>query len=307
MFSENSILVTGATGFIGKTLIKSLIEKQFSGFALIHKTESQKNMGNRFEEISGDLSLGFLSNFLQKYKPKTIFHLAGITNPNSPDLTLVNVDYVKNLIEAVKLHSPESTVIFMSTAAVYGEGLNRPPFIESTELIPINAYGRSKQQAENLLLDFLKMGGKVYIARAFNVIGKDQSENFFLPSLCKKLIAQEKNHIEEALLVRDSSSIRDFLDIRDLTAGLIKMLIKNPPYGIYNFSSGVGVSIQKVAEAAAEQIQNKKIKLKFINSDENNFIIKKSVGDHSKAKSALDWKLHYSLQDSIKEVMHHFR
>lgn len=305
MSTKHPVLVTGATGFIGTQLLETLAENHFSGFSLVHQSPSKARnelVSIKFKEIQGDLSFDFFSQFLKENKPEVIFHLAGITNPTHPDLFQVNVDGLENLIRAVETHSPRSTIVFMSTAAVYGEGESRAPFQENDPLRPVNAYGESKKAAEKLLQNFVDRNGKVYIARAFNVVGKNQSANFFLPTLCKKIADLEKSHAENKLIVRDPESIRDFIDIRDLTAGLVQMIVKNAPFGVYNFSSGVGVSIQKTTEIALKLV-SKKIVVEYVRSEANPNSIKVSVGNPSKALAAFDWKPRYSLYDSISEIL----
>ena len=310
MANPNPIFVTGATGFIGTQLLETLTENNFSGFALVHvmpaKFQNEK-ISSKFVHVPGDLSFEFLASFIKANKPKTIFHLAGVTNPNHPDLVLVNVNYLDNLIRAVEMYSPETVIVLMSTAAVYGEGSDCKPFREEENSNPINVYGKCKLAAELLLKNYAARGGKTYVARAFNVIGKYQSENFFMSSLCKRIVDIEDNLIEGPLTIRDPDSIRDFLDVRDLANGLIQMITKSAPFGVYNFSSGLGISVRKTAEIALSLTSTKTTALDFTHSPENPNAIKKSVGDNSKACREFDWKLQYSLKDSISNILSHYR
>lgn len=140
-------LLTGANGFLGKILLKEL-EISFNVFTL--------------SKSSGDYRINlekFVPDFNENFE--IVVHAAGLAhiNPVSPkeiDLfNRVNVIGTKNLINALTKSGAPKKLIFISSVAVYGE-INGSLIEENNQLKATDPYGKSKIDAENLLLNWSK-------------------------------------------------------------------------------------------------------------------------------------------------------
>ena len=111
-----SVLVTGATGFIGSRLVSDLVEKNYSVSTLIRPG---KHTDVKTDEITGDLTDSNL-NFEGK-NFDCVFHLASCTplEKNSKVLENVNLKGTKNLFEAI--NGKTKSIIYISGLGVFGE------------------------------------------------------------------------------------------------------------------------------------------------------------------------------------------
>jgi len=140
------ILVTGSEGFIAKNLIEHLKRDESIELYLFSKKDS----------------LNLLKAYVQEVD--FIFHLAGVNRPKSVDEFYEgNSNLTKFIINTLK-DSNKNTPILLSS---------------STQAELDNDYGKSKLEAENLLLEYAKeSGSKVYIYRLPNVFGKWSKPNY---------------------------------------------------------------------------------------------------------------------------------
>lgn len=148
MALQNRIVFTGITGLLGGYFLKNRdLDYKIIGIA---NRNLQKETDTFFKiDISNKRSI---INFVRKIKPRVIVHAASIGNvdycESHPDEAYkVNVEGTKNVIEASK--EVNARLIFMSSNAVY-DGINYP-FGEKSKVNPIDVYGQTKVEGENLL------------------------------------------------------------------------------------------------------------------------------------------------------------
>ena len=135
------ILVTGATGFIGRNLCERLLIS-YRGIELLKansKTEER-----------------LLREYLKECE--MVYNLAAVHRPNDPsDFKRVNVDYLDNILNYLKLNNPQCKIATMSSIQV-GNG---------------SAYGDSKLKAEQIAIQYSEQtGSRVNILRLTNCFGK---------------------------------------------------------------------------------------------------------------------------------------
>ena len=153
-------LIVGASGFVGSYAIREILEKTTDRILATDKNiEGQKNT-ERIEWISCDITvhedLCKLNERLKKEEPVKIVYLAAYHNP---DLVLANPHIAWNInITALSdfLNTVENVkcLFYSSTEMVYKPGEMNVFFKEDTEKKPINAYGRHKMVAEQLVMGY---------------------------------------------------------------------------------------------------------------------------------------------------------
>ncbi|MHA1909596.1 MAG: NAD-dependent epimerase/dehydratase family protein [Candidatus Thorarchaeota archaeon] len=150
------ILVTGATGFIGRKLVGRLIETGHEIVALVRASSNIAGLPEGVEVREADL-LNYESLEPHVGDVKVVIHLAAYFDfyPSDVDLLYqVNVEGTKNLMNA-SVGTQVERFIYMSTAEVTGP-VRYPPGNEDTELLPQFDYSKSKKMAEEAIRGITK-------------------------------------------------------------------------------------------------------------------------------------------------------
>lgn len=278
-----TILVTGAKGFIGSSLINTLKE---SGFHVLS-----------FDSEDGDISE---YNFIIKYKNikiNHIFHLASKTFvpdswENPFEFYKTTVMGTANILELCRNRNISLTYI---SSYLYGlpEIL---PISENHFIKPNNPYSHSKYLAEELCKfysDFYNV--KVIIARPFNIYGINQNQKFLIPHILNQVLNEEK------IVIQDLNPRRDYIYLQDLVDGLIKTITIQKKISFFNFGSGKDLSVKEIIDIIQNIAETKKDIVS--NEDGRRNEIMRVVADISQAHKELDWKPLFSFEQGIKEIL----
>ena len=154
--TNDKVLVTGASGFIGSHLVEYLLQKKHRVVALLKPGEDTRWIENLdLVRVYGDLTE---ENHLQEAVDgvSVIYHLAGIMGGRSTadQIFAANVCGTKNLISACLRANPRlKRFLFVSSVAAAGPNRGETLGKESDSARPHNDYGRSKLAAEKYLVD----------------------------------------------------------------------------------------------------------------------------------------------------------
>jgi len=149
-------LVTGASGFIGSTLIEELDTLGFEVYALVRKTSHLGNLeGLKYKKLEGDLE-DFESLCRAVEGKDYIFHLAGLVRAHHRAAFFeTNARGTERLARAVaQAKSSISRFVYVSSLAAGGPCRTIQPRVENQKDQPLSDYGRSKLQGEKELLKF---------------------------------------------------------------------------------------------------------------------------------------------------------
>ena len=169
------ILITGASGFIGKKLLP-LIRQEYTGekIFILEKKKHDLVTGYGLEKIPGN--------------PRLVFHLAAATDTSIRDQRCNDVG-TKNLLNTLSEVGPDTHVVFTSSQAIFsGRKDTDKPISIVTKPVVNNNYGKTKLEAENILVNGAKKKKfKLTIIRLPTVWGENPRKNSFLNFL-KKLV-----------------------------------------------------------------------------------------------------------------------
>ena len=217
------ILLTGASGNIGKELFNKL--RNFNCYGTYLKSKLKKK-----KLVKLDLrNQKKLNNLIVKIKPKIIIHLAGMPNPmlndKYPDKSKeINLKITKNLVKSL---NDKTHFIFFSTDKVYGK--KNTAYSERSKTLPMGFYGKYKLICESIIRKKFK---KHHIFRVSLVHSNGLNPNF---SIIDKAIftLKRKSKIEIFYNIR-----RCFVNVEHLANFIPKVLI-NVKYGTYNIGSNL--------------------------------------------------------------------
>jgi nucleoside-diphosphate-sugar epimerase len=169
-----NVLVTGATGFIGRHLVQRLTADRNRVRALALPNEDTSTIDRLGVEIVRGDVCDYESVKRAAVNCERIFHLAARTESSGPsrkDFKEVNVQGTENVARAA-IAAGAGRIVFCSSGALYGRDLKNRAINEETIPVPDSTYGQSKFLAEQVLLTHHRRDGlSVVLARTSAVLG----------------------------------------------------------------------------------------------------------------------------------------
>lgn len=241
------VLVTGASGFIGRYLVRKLAEEGYKIFALTRRNIEIENA----DVVVGDIT-DIKSMAKACRKVDVVFHNAGYANDRGrkSDFYRINVEGTKNVADACKMNGVER-MIYTSSAGVYGFPNKKEPLTEESQKKPINAYHKSKLEGENILKKYKEM--KISIIRPPLVLGAGARAG--------KIILKRIENGKMAYIGNGENFISIAHPV-DVSSCMVKALEKDERGEVFNVAS-FHCKIKELFEEIARKM-NIELKLKHI-------------------------------------------
>ncbi|WP_020614549.1 NAD-dependent epimerase/dehydratase family protein [Sediminispirochaeta bajacaliforniensis] len=262
--NKDTLLVVGASGFVGKNIIEQLYEKY--RIIAVDKKVDDSFFRSFLDVVSieADITnLQDIEDIIDLYPPNFVVNLVSIVSAER-DLSMfsslieTNLKVLINLFETLQNKSSLRLFVQFGSAEEYGS-LCPVPFRECDREYPDSPYALIKQATTNTTLmlhrnyDFPSM-----VIRPGNLFGKYQSKDKLIPYLMDKLYHGE--NIE----MTPGKQERDFIYCSDLVVSLDGLLgnYKHAIGKIVNIASGVGISLRSLVESAKSLLDSDS-KIKF--------------------------------------------
>ena len=214
-----NVLVTGATGFIGRFLTQRLVEGDYNVFALVRKF-SQVDFLNSLgvNLIYGDITDEKSLRNISAHKIDVVFHCAAHgTHRNWGKLYAVNVIGTENICKLCLEMGVERLLYLSSTAVVNGNGA--PLLTEDMPYRATSFYGRSKLYAEKKVIEFRGKGLRAAILRPPMVYGEGE------PHALGKILFLLKHRFLP--LIEEGKAKWQLAYVRNVVDGLLLALCKD--------------------------------------------------------------------------------
>ncbi len=321
-----TILVTGGAGYIGSHTCVELLQADYDVVVVDNLCNSSRESLKRVEEITGKqvtfyevdlLDKPALTRVFDNEKVDGVIHFAGLKAVG--ESVYKPLEYYHNnitgtliLCDVMRKHGVKS-IVFRSSATVYGD----PAFVPITEECPkgdiTNPYGRTKGMLEQILTDLHTADPewKVMLLRYFNPIGAHKSgrigenpkgiPNNLLPYITQVAVGKLVclGVFGNDYDTPDGTCIRDYIHVVDLADGHVKALKKMAKeeggVWIYNLGTGTGYSVLDVINAFEEA---NGLKINYVFKDRRAGDIPACYADPAKAEKELGWKA----QNGIREM-----
>ncbi|MBT8545274.1 UDP-glucose 4-epimerase GalE [Polynucleobacter paneuropaeus] len=319
-----NILLTGGAGYIGSHTAVVLSQAGHEVVLLDNFYNSDPSVLERLQKILGKSlpcieadvrDTDVVEKVLRKYKIDAVIHFAGLKAVSESVANPV-LYYANNVQGSISLFQAMQkvgikTLVFSSSATVYGEP-QYLPYDEDHPTRPMNPYGQSKLQVEEIVRDLAASDPewKIVSLRYFNPVGAHESgligedpngmPNNLMPYVAKVASGELPylNIFGDDYETRDGTGERDYIHIMDLAEGHMSALSlyerAEGGYQVINLGAGRPISVLEII-STFEKISGQKIK---------KVVTKRRFGDLpiyyarvDKAKNILKWQAYRSLFD----------
>jgi len=323
------ILLTGGAGYIGSHTAVELLASGFEVVIVDNLRNSKASVIDRISEISGESPAFYevdvadyaaLGAVFKQEQPDAVIHFAGLkaVGESVADPLLY---YQLNLMTTISLcrtmaDNNVMSLVFSSSATVYGEPERIPLDENCTATNATNPYGRTKIMIEQMLHDLCdaKPAFNVALLRYFNPAGAHPSARIGedptgVPNNLVPFLTQVVAGMRDQLVINgndypteDGTCIRDYIHVQDLARGHVAAIRKLQTHcGLvtYNLGTGTGHSVNEVVaafEAATHQPLIRTI------GPRREGDVATSYTDPSLAERELGWKAELTIDDICRDA-----
>ena len=241
--------ITGAGGFIGRHVVAALERRRERVGAIGRGAVCTDGCS-----IDGDITTETLAHLQELAgSPDVVFHLAGgssvgrsLDDPAADFASTVGTGAV--LLDHLRRCAPEANIVFVSSAAVYGNA-HDGPIGHGATVRPLSPYGTHKLMFEQMLAGWgSAFGIRSVSARLFSVYGSGLRKQL-LWDLCTRLAANG----EVLELGGTGEELRDWGHVTDIAHALVALAPHaTPDAPVVNVAEGRGTSIRHVAHLLAD-------------------------------------------------------
>jgi len=255
------IVVTGASGFLGSTLVPALTQIGHDVVAIDRAAPSF--FAHTVSHLSCELSTPTDEVVSALREADAIIHLAGCPGVRDSGPKVAqrrhrdNVEATQAVLDAAPLTTPS---IVLSSSSVYGGARSHPPASVATHSPTIRAsheddmlcarggYAASKIASEQVCRARAEAGGHMLVVRPFTVLGEGQRSDMAVARW-----AREARDSGAVTVLGDPQRTRDFTDVRDVARALSALLHRGST-GTVNVGTGRGQTLGALASAVAHAI-----------------------------------------------------
>ncbi|QIM64860.1 UDP-glucose 4-epimerase GalE [Frederiksenia canicola] len=324
-----AILVTGGAGYIGSHTVVELLNQGSEIVVLDNLSNSSPVSLERIKQITGKTVHFYQGDILDRQILRQIFtahqidaviHFAGLKAVG--ESVQQPLRYYQNnvtgsivLVEEM-LKANVNTIVFSSSATVYGD----PEIVPITEACKVggttNPYGTSKYMVERILEDTVNANPQfsAVVLRYFNPVGAHSSgligedpngiPNNLLPYISQVAVGklQQLSVFGSDYDTHDGTGVRDYIHVVDLAVGHLKALQKHQNdagFHVYNLGTGTGYSVLDMVKAF-ESANGIQVPYKLVDRRPGDIAV--CYSNPQKAFDQLGWKTEHDLTQMMQDT-----
>lgn len=275
------VLVTGASGFIGRHVVKALWKRS-------HEVLTMDCVGQ----------VDYVADITKPLAPipelDAVIHLAALSHPRECDADparafTINVNGTHQVLK-MALASGARKVVFASSAHVYDIP---PKYLPSDEVEPLrlnNTYTTTKILGEQLCELYYQNHGLNYtVLRLFNAYGEDQALGYFIPDMVAKAKAG-------SIELNGALTTKDWVHVDDVARAFC-MALETPFVGPVNVGTGIETNLDTIAEAIARAYG-------AVYTSAPGSKDTRMCADIARARRVLGWQPEITLEDGLDAILY---
>ena len=295
---DRRVLVTGARGLIGRTVIARLAVR----WPAAHVIATDLAAATEAVDLTDPSAAHALVALAD---PDVVFHCAGTVHaPDEAEFAARLATPTRVLVDALAAETPGAILVVPGSAAEYGslpEG--RVAFAEADVPQPSSPYGRAKLAQTRVVLEAAERGGlDARVARLFNLIGPGIPAAFLIGRVAEQLARIRAGAQAPRLELGGLDAVRDFVDLRDAGDALLAIAERGAPGELYNVCSGIG---RRAREAVAAMVRASGLDVE-IHEDAGGSprgALDASVGDPTRIAAACGWRAATPFETSARDAV----
>lgn len=326
------VLVTGGAGFIGSHTTVELLEQGYRVVVVDNLSNSSEKVLGRIRAVVGEEAAQNLAFYKADVNDRDA--LAAIFDENPVDCVIhfagykavgesvqKPIEYYSNnigatltLVDVMRAHGCTS-IVFSSSATVYGN----PDSLPLTELSPkkpaTNPYGWTKWMIEQILSDLYTSDNawNVVLLRYFNPIGAHPTglmgeDPLGIPNNLLPYVAQVAVGRRDCVHVfgndydtPDGTGVRDYVHVMDLASGheaALRWMAGRTGVEVFNLGTGRGTSVLEIIKAFSRACGRD---LPYVIEPRRAGDVAMNYADCSKAKREMGWEARYTIDDMCRD------
>ena len=313
-------LITGINGQDGSYLAEYLLELGYEVHGTLKRNSVAENQSSRLDKIFGFLKLQYadmtdissLYRIINKIQPDEIYNLAAQSHVRvSYDQPIYTANTtglgVLNLLETVREINPKIKIYQASSSEMFGNSVDADGFQrETTPMNPVSPYGCAKVFGYNIAKNYRNSYG-MFVSNGilFNHESIRRGTNFVTNKVCKE-VAMIKHGYSENLLLGNLDASRDWGHAKDYVKAMHLILQLDQPDD-FVCATGISHTVRELCEYAFAELdldytEYVSLHEKFLRPEELTFL----KGDPSKLIKATGWKLEYTFESMITEMVEYW-
>lgn len=292
-----TVLLTGATGFIGQFAVRPLLAKNYIVHAVTSKPTNFETAENLFWHRTNLLDADETTSLIKTVRPTHLLHFAWYLEHGKVWNAVENLDWLPASIHLARqfVENGGERLVVSGTCAEYDWTVDGVYSEESTRLRPQNLYGASKHALNLTLENFAKVANLSYAwGRIFYLFGANESPKRLVPSVINALL---KNELAET---SHGNQIRDFLNVEDVAEAFVALL-ESDVFGSVNIASGKGVKIADVVRKIADIAGRPDLlRIGALPASKNEPL--EMVADTTRLRQEVGWRKDFDLEKSLTET-----
>jgi nucleoside-diphosphate-sugar epimerase len=243
------VLVTGASGFIGRHCLPLLLSRGYEVHALARQRSANSDSSDIHWHEIDLLTPGSCAQLLSRLQPECLLHLAWYAVPGKFWEATENIEWVRASMELLQAFAENggTRVVMAGTCAEYdwSEGECEE---DTTPLLPSTLYGTSKHSLERLVNDWSRQQTiSAAWGRVFFLYGPDENPSRLVAYVIRSLLQNQP------ALCTDGRQLRDFLHVHDVASAFVSIL-ESQVVGPVNIGSGKPIAVRDVLNEIASCI-----------------------------------------------------
>ena len=329
---DTCVLVTGGAGFIGSHTVVELLQNGYQVVIVDDLSNASEKVLDRIDAIVGEDAAERLTFYRADVNDRValecifdsnpidrVIHFAGFKAVG--ESVVKPIEYYTNnlgntltLVDVMRSHGCKS-IIFSSSATVYGDPDSLPLTEASPKKNATNPYGWTKWMIEQILTDLHTADPEwnVVLLRYFNPIGAHPSglmgedpkgiPNNLLPYVAQTAIGKrsEVHVFGDDYPTPDGTGVRDYIHVCDLATGHAAALAwMNGREGVevFNLGTGRGTSVLEIIKAFSRACGHD---VPYVIDPRRAGDVAENYADCSKAKEQMGWEAQYGIDEMCRD------